>query len=110
MASAAKRAKQRKKRKQRAVAGTPLSALDPDKIPRHVRNVMQATNDLVAYLEDAEGDLDRAADAALDDIAVSVQRICELAAPYDAFDVIENVRFSQTPLNVETYRETEHEG
>jgi hypothetical protein len=57
----------------------------------------------------SKGDPAGAAVAALADACTAARHIAELAAPYDAFDVLESVRLAQTPFDPESYRETEDE-
>jgi hypothetical protein len=74
-----------------------------------MRLVLDSADLLYRYLTASQGDLIAAASKALADADAATQRIAELAGPYDAFDALESVRLYQTPLNPESYRETEDE-
>jgi len=55
-------------------------------------------------------DLASATAAATSDLQDAAYQLARLTEPFDAFDVLEHVRMSQSPHNPETYKETEHEG
>ncbi len=80
----------------------------PD-LPRPIRLVLDSAQLLHRYLRAAQGDAAGAAAAAFADAVTAVRRVVDLAQPYDAFDVLESVRLSQTPHDPESYRETEDE-
>ncbi len=43
-------------------------------------------------------------------LRIAVERVVELTEPFDAFDIIECLKLSESVVNPETYKETEHEG
>ena len=79
-------------------------------LPRPLRVMVESSQLFWEYLSRANGDAVQAGAAALNDGCVRAERMAALAAPFDAFDVLESVRMSQIPLDAETYKETEHEG
>jgi hypothetical protein len=80
------------------------------KLPRPFRLVIDSADHSRLYMDAARGDPAAAAGLAMDAACAAARRLAELAAPFDAFDVLESVRLSQVPTDPETYRETEHDG
>ena len=72
-----------------------------------MRRLFDAAERLRSYLVASSGDPVGAADQALADVCAAAKEIAELAAPYDAWDVLEAVRLMETPFDPESYKETE---
>jgi len=79
-------------------------------LPRPLRLVVESAERLGLYGERSGGDARVAATLAMDDAVEAAEKIAALAAPFDVFDVLDNVRMTQTMANPEAFKETEHEG
>jgi hypothetical protein len=110
MASRSSRRRQREKRRKKFDRGVRITSDNVHELPRPLRLLVESSGRFGTYLEPAQGDSAAAATRAMEDACAHASRVAELAAPFDAFDVLESVRISQTPLDAETYKETEHEG
>jgi hypothetical protein len=101
-----KREKMRKKRRANPTYVTEESVGD---LPRLMQLIFDASERFRRVLQSAESP-ELAASEVLTEACDAAERMAALAAPYDAFDVLESVRQTQMPHNPESYRETEHEG
>jgi hypothetical protein len=81
-----------------------------DDLPRPVRLMFESMLAYSDLMERKGGDASAAADEVRGAVTTLAERVAELTGPFDAFDVLEQVRMTQLPLDVETYQETEHEG
>jgi hypothetical protein len=81
-----------------------------DDLSRPVRLMFESTLMYSDLMERNDGDASAAADEVRGAVTALAERVAELAGPFDAFDVLEQVRLTQLPFDVETYQETEHEG
>lgn len=101
-----KRAEKRRRSVNRAV---PVSSENLDTLARPLRLIVEGHDRLLRHLN-AAGDFASAMESARREFAAAVQRICDVAAPYDVFDVVQSLKLAEATANPETYRETEHEG
>ncbi len=108
MTSKAQRRNKRRSRK--PPRGTALTDDNMSELARPLRLIVENGERLHAYLRASGGDVSAAAIAARNEAISIVRQISSAAEPFDAFDVLENVRLSQVMTNPETYQETEHEG
>lgn len=105
------RAQRRNKKRSRKFSRV-LELGDDDvvQLARPLRLVIEGSNRFEAYLRGSGGDPAAAGTVARSEAIEIVRNVATVAEPFDAFDILENVRLSQLLTNPETYQETEHEG
>jgi len=99
-----------RKRSNKSSRVAPLTDDDVDELSRPLRLIIEGSDRLHGYLGASSGDPAAAAMTARNEAIAIVQEVAAVAMPFDAFDVLENVRLSQVMTNPATYQETEHEG
>ena len=98
----------RKRKKIRSKSFVPLE--DSDELPTMLRRMSDAITSIQNLLQRASGDLAKADELALEDLSNLTEQLEELARPYDAFDILECVRLSNSMLDADSYKESEFEG
>lgn len=99
-----------KKRSRKSSRVVELSDDDVVQLARPLRLIIEGGDRFHAYLRGSGGDPAAAAAVARSEAIAIVRNVATVAEPFDAFDILENVRLSQLLTNPETYQETEHEG
>lgn len=107
VASKAQRKRATKRRKQDR--GVALSDVNVEELPGALRHVLEAANGFEQYLF-SQPSPEAAVAATTEAVRDAAQRIADLAAPFDVFDVLESVRLNELTADPETYQETEHAG
>ena len=108
-AKAQRRAAQNKAKSRRQANKAANSADSSVPIDRPIRLILESIERFSDYAT-RSADATEAEVLANADLDRSVAELVELSAPYDSFDIIELVRLHNSPLDIETYKETEHEG
>lgn len=101
-----RRAAKRKRAQRRA---RPLEAEDIPTLPRPLRLAVEAYERMATVLGQSANEAE-ARNILDEQLRAAVERVVDLTERFDAFDVIECLKISETLSDPETYRETEHEG
>ena len=97
------------KRKRAQQSARPLKAEDIPSLPRPLRLAVEGYERMATLVGDSANETE-AREVLDEQLRSAVQRIFVLTERFDAFDLIELLKVSETLSNPETYRETEHEG
>lgn len=103
------KAQRRGKKRKRHRRADDLLSVDPAESTGFLSQLARQAATFDRYLSEDQ-DLSSAIAAALDDLRDAARRVADLAERFDAYGVLEYVRYSQAPPDPETYRESEHEG
>ncbi len=107
---ASKSQRRRAAKRKRAQRGArPVEAEDTPTLPRPLRLAMEGY-ERMATLVDQSANEAEAREILDEQLRAAVERVMELTERFDAFDVIECLKISETRSDPETYSETEHEG
>lgn len=97
------------KRKRAQAKARPLTPDEAALLPRPLRGILEGFDRLDAQLENVDS-FDAAIANVTRQIEALVDHVLDLATGYDAFDIVESLKLSETTVDLESYRETEHEG
>jgi hypothetical protein len=104
------RASRRGKAKQKRVRASQRRAAARDvDLPRALRLMVEAHDDLASYVE-AATDAASASQQARVDLDASIQAIIDKMAGHDSLDLLEGIVLTNLLSDPETYREADHEG